>query len=167
MKTLSLVRHAKSSWKDPGLPDHMRPLNKRGRRDAPMMGRRLAEQGALVELIISSSAARAVQTAEAIAEELEYPWDGIVTDDDLYHADAAEMLEVVERQDDWIDHLMVIGHNPGLTDLTHTLSRLELENVPTCGIVTLSYEVARWVEIGETEPIRAQFDYPKKARIHG
>lgn len=78
MKTLILVRHAKSSWKDHGLPDHQRPLNKRGRRDAPMMGRRLADQGAEVELLISSPATRAIRTAEAMAEELAYPWDEIV-----------------------------------------------------------------------------------------
>ncbi len=164
MKTLTLVRHAKSSWKDPGLPDHRRPLNKRGRRDAPMMGRRLTEQGSPVELIVSSSAARAVETAEAIAEELGYPWDEIVTDDDLYHADAAEMITVVERQDDWIDHLMLIGHNPGLTELTNTLSQLGIDNVPTCGVVVLTYDVGCWGEIADTEPVHVAFDYPKKRR---
>ncbi len=129
-----------------------------------MMGRRLAEQDVQVELIVSSPAARAVETAEAMAEELGYPWDGIVTEDDLYHADAAEMITVVERQDDWIDHLMLIGHNPGLTELTNTLSRFGIDNVPTCGVVMLTYDVGRWGEISDTEPVRVAFDYPKKRK---
>jgi phosphohistidine phosphatase len=87
MKTLILVRHAKSSWKDRSLPDRMRPLNKRGKRDAPMMGQRLAKRGVDVELMISSPAKRAMATAEAMAEELDYPWDGIVAEERLYEAD--------------------------------------------------------------------------------
>ncbi len=162
MKTLTLMRHAKSSWKNPGLPDHMRPLNKRGRRDAPMMGRRLAEQGPPVELIVSSPAVRALETAEAMAQEMEYPWDEIATDDDLYEADGAEILMVIERQDDWIDHLMLIGHNPGLTELVNTLARLGVENVPTSGVVRLSYDVGHWGQISEVEPARVTFDYPKR-----
>ena len=164
MKTLILVRHAKSSWKDGSLPDRKRPLNKRGKRDAPMMGQRLAERGVEVELMISSPATRAMATAEAMAEELEYPWDGIVAEERLYEADAEEILTVVEEQDDWIDRLMVIGHNPGLTALANILSRSDLENVPTCGVVELTYEVDRWMEIAGARPVRFGFDYPKKRR---
>ncbi len=162
MKTLTLVRHAKSSWKNPGLPDRMRPLNKRGRRAAPMMGRRLAEQGPPVELIVSSPAVRAAETAEAMAEEMEYPWDEIVTDDGLYEADGAEILMVIERQDDWIDHLMLIGHNPGLTELVNTLAHAGVENVPTCGVVRLVYDVEYWAQISEVQPVQVMFDYPKR-----
>jgi len=164
MKTLILVRHAKSSWKDGSLPDRKRPLNKRGKRDAPTMGQRLAEQGVEVELMISSPATRAMATAEAMAEELDYPWDGIVTEERLYEADAEEILTVVEEQDDWIDRLMVIGHNPGLTALANILSRSDLENIPTCGVVELAYDVDKWVEIVEARPVRFAFDYPKKQR---
>jgi phosphohistidine phosphatase len=142
----------------------MRPLNKRGRRDAPMMGRRLAEEGAEVELMISSPAARAMATAEAVAEELEYLWDEIVAEERLYEADAEEILTVIEEQDDWIDHLMLIGHNPGLTNLADYLSRSGLENVPTCGVVNLTYDVERWAEIAEANPVQVAFDYPKKSR---
>jgi phosphohistidine phosphatase len=129
-----------------------------------MMGQRLAERGVEVELMMSSPATRAMSTAEEIAEELDYPWDGIVTEERLYEADAEEILTVIEEQDDWIDHLMVVGHNPGLTALTNILSRSGLENVPTCGVVELTYDVGSWVEIGEARPVRFAFDYPKKGR---
>ena len=117
-----------------------------------------------MELMISSPATRAMATAEAMAEELEYPWDGIVAEERLYEADAEEILTVVEEQDDWIDRLMVIGHNPGLTALANILSRSDLENVPTCGVVELTYEVDRWMEIAGARPVRFGFDYPKKRR---
>jgi phosphohistidine phosphatase len=162
MKTLMLVRHAKSSWKERGLPDHERPLNKRGRRDAPMMGERLAQRGVEVDLIVSSSATRAVATAEAMAEALDYAWDEIVVDERLYEAYAEETLEVIEEQDEWVDHLMLIGQNPGLTVLVNYLSSHYLENVPTCGVVELRYDIERWAEVGDAEPVEVDFDYPKK-----
>lgn len=164
MKTLILVRHAKSSWKDRSLPDRMRPLNKRGKRDAPMMGQRLAKRGVDVELMISSPAKRAMATAEAMAEELDYPWDGIVAEERLYEADVEEILTVIEEQDDWIDRLMVVGHNPDLTALVNILSRSDLENVPTCGVVELAYDVESWMEIVEARPVQVAFDYPRKQR---
>lgn len=164
MKTLILFRHAKSSWKDRSLPDRVRPLNKRGKRDAPMMGRRLATRGIEVEAMISSPAVRAMATAEAVAEELEYPWEEIVAEERLYGADAEEMLAVIEEQDDWVDHLMIVGHNPGLTTLANILSGAYLENVPTGGYVVLRYEVDGWGEVAEAKPVRVTFDYPKKGQ---
>jgi phosphohistidine phosphatase len=162
MKTLMLVRHAKSSWKERGLPDHERPLNKRGRRDAPMMGERLARRGVEVDLIICSSATRAVATAEAMGEALEYAWDEIVVEERLYEAYAEEILEVIEGQDDWVDHLMLIGHNPGLTTLANRLSSHGIENVPTSAVVELRYDIEGWTEVGDVEPVEVGFDYPKK-----
>jgi phosphohistidine phosphatase len=158
-----LVRHAKSSWKQRELPDHERPLNKRGRRDAPRMGERLAQREVEVDLIISSSSTRAVATAEALAEALEYAWDEIVVEERLYEAYAEEILEVIEEQDDWVDHLMLIGHNPGLTSLANHLSSHDIENVPTCGVVQLKYRIGRWAEVGDTEPVEVSFDYPSRS----
>jgi adenylate kinase len=160
-----LMRHAKSSWKETGLPDHERPLNKRGRRDAPMMGERLAQRGVEVDLIISSSAVRAMATAEAIAEALDHAWDEIVVEDRLYEAYADEILEVIEEQDDWVDCLMVIGHNPGMTALANHLSSRDIQNVPTCGVVALTYEMERWAEVGNAEPVGVDLDYPKKRYV--
>jgi phosphohistidine phosphatase len=127
-----------------------------------MMGRRLAEQGVEVELMISSPATRAMVTAEAIAEALDYACGGIVSEERLYEADAEEILTVIEEQDAWIDQLMVVGHNPGLTALVNILSRSDVENVPTCGVVELTYDAERWTEIAEVRPVQVAFDYPKK-----
>lgn len=127
-----------------------------------MMGRRLAEQGADVELMISSPAVRALATAEAMAEELGYPWDEIVADERLYEADTEAILAVIEEQDDWIDCLMLIGHNPGLTALANYLSPLNIDNVPTAGLVHLWYDMKRWTELAVMKPARVTFDYPKR-----
>jgi phosphohistidine phosphatase len=127
-----------------------------------MMGERLAKRGVEVDLIMSSSAVRAMATAEALAEAFEYGWDEIVVEERLYEADAAEILDVVEDQDDWVDRLMLIAHNPGLTALANLLSWYHIENVPTCGVVELRYDVQRWTEIGDTQPVEVDFDYPKK-----
>ena len=128
MKTLVIVRHAKSSWDDRGLSDHDRPLNRRGLRDAPVMGARLAEWGPPVDRVISSSAVRALATAELITQEMGLPWDEIVIDEALYHASEEEMLEIIQEQEDYLDGLMMFGHNPGMTCLVNDLSDLDLDN---------------------------------------
>jgi phosphohistidine phosphatase len=162
MKTLVIVRHAKSSWDNPGLSDHQRPLNKRGKRDAPVMGARLVEWGPPVDRVISSSAVRALTTAEIITREMGLPWDEIRVEDALYHATEEEMLEIIQEQDDYLDGVMLFGHNPGMTCLVNDLSNLDLGNLPTCGIVILQFEVGSWTEVGEVQAISAQLDYPKR-----
>ena len=162
MKTLTLIRHAKSSWKNMGLADYDRPLNKRGKRDAPMMGRRLAERGFDTGLMMTSPAARAVATAEAIAEEIEYPLTEIVANERLYGADQFELLEVIRGIDDSLDEVVLVGHNPGLTDLVDYLSAHPIGNVPTCGIVELVLDVDSWALIDRTRPTNVDFDYPRK-----
>lgn len=127
-----------------------------------MMGQRLAARNAEVELMIVSPATRAMATAEAIAEELEYPWDEILTDERLYDADVEDLLAVIEEQDEWIDCLMLIGHNPSLTALANYLSRVGLENIPTSGVVDLTYDVRSWTDIALAKPLQVSFDYPKK-----
>jgi phosphohistidine phosphatase len=162
MKILTLIRHAKSSWKEPSLPDWDRPLNRRGRRDAPLMGQRLAERGAYADLVISSPAVRALATAEAIAVEIEYPWTEIVVDERLYEADLFEWLEVIQDLDDALDRVMCVGHNPGLTELVNYLSPDRIDNVPTCGIVELRFDTQRWALVGNLEPTGVEFDCPKR-----
>jgi phosphohistidine phosphatase len=127
-----------------------------------MMGERLAQRGVEIDLIVSSSALRAVATAEALAEAFEYAWDEIVVEEGLYEADADEILEVVEEQDDWVDHLMLVAHNPGLTALANYLSSQDIENVPTCGVVELRYNIESWTQVEDAKPLEVDFDYPKK-----
>ena len=162
MKTLILIRHAKSSWKNPSVPDRARPLNKRGKRDAPVMGERLAERGVEVDRVISSPATRALATAEVITEEIGFPWEDIIVDERLYHADASELLEVIQGLDDYLDCVMCFGHNPGLRDFVNRLSPYYIDNVPTCGVVGLRFDVDTWGLVGVYEPIEVDFDYPKR-----
>ena len=162
MKTLVIVRHGKSSWDEGGLSDHQRPLSKRGLRDAPVMGARLAEWGPPVDRVISSSAVRALTTAELITHEMGLPWDEIQIEDALYHATEEEMIDLINEQDDYLDGLMIFGHNPGMTYLVNDLSNLDLDNLPTCGVVVLQFEVDSWSEIGDEIAINAELDYPKK-----
>jgi phosphohistidine phosphatase len=164
MKTLVIVRHAKSSWDNPGLSDHQRPLAKRGLRDAPVMGARLAEWGPPVDRVISSSAVRALATAELVTQEMGLPWDEIQIEDDLYHATEIEMVEIINQQDDYIDGVMLFGHNPGMTYLVNDLSDLDLDNLPTCGVVVMQFDADSWSEIGDKLAVTAEFDFPKKHR---
>jgi len=164
MKTLILIRHAKSSWKNPGLPDRLRPLNKRGKRDAPVMGERLAERGIEVDRVITSPATRALATAEVITGEIGFPWEDIIVDERLYLADASEILEVIQGLDDHLDCVMCFGHNPGLTALVNHFSPYQIDNMPTCGVIELRFDAATWALVGEFEPIEVDFDYPKKER---
>lgn len=158
-RTLILVRHAKSSWKNPGLDDHDRPLNKRGKRDAPNMGYRLAQLGPHPQLIVSSSAKRAVKTARKIAVQLGYERRSIQVTSEIYHASARELLATARRFDPDFDCIMMVGHNPGLTDFLELLTGAGIDNIPTCGVAVIALPDWRACARGGGELLR--FDTPK------
>ncbi|UCG86696.1 MAG: histidine phosphatase family protein [Gemmatimonadota bacterium] len=162
MKTLTLVRHAKSSWKDPALADHDRPLNKRGKRDAPRMGKRLAQASICPDLIITSTAVRARTTAETIASEIGYPTAHILMDEGLYLAGASGVLELIRGLGDANNHVMLFGHNPDITNLVNLLTDDHIENVPTCGIVHIRFHTTTWAKVGTVPAELISFDYPKR-----
>jgi phosphohistidine phosphatase len=161
MKMLYLIRHGKSSWKDEALSDQERPLNKRGKKDAPEMARWLLAKGIKPDLMLSSSAVRTKKTARKMAKELGMDKKEIVTTDSLYMADADEILQEIRQIDDRVDTAFVFGHNPGLTDLASQLASREIENVPTCGVVALKFEVNSWKEVSRKHGWLAFFNYPK------
>jgi phosphohistidine phosphatase len=161
MKILTLIRHAKSSWDDSALPDKDRPLNKRGLRDAPAMGKRLAKHGVRPDLILSSPATRALTTAEAIAEQIGYPSQAIVVNDRLYISSAGELLAVVRKLDNALERVMLFGHNPGLTDLADQLSSDKIDNIPTCGVVQLTFDIDAWTSIGTDKAAHVEVDSPR------
>ncbi len=144
MKTLTIVRHAKSSWNEPGLSDRERPLNKRGQRDAPRMGKRIADAGIRPSLIVSSPATRAWTTAQIIAEELSYPVEFLQRENSLYLASLNDILDVIVAQDDGFKSLMVVGHNPGLTNMVNFLSPGITGNLPTAGVVSVTIDQDNW-----------------------
>jgi len=162
MKTLTLVRHAKSSWSDPQLSDRQRPLNKRGKRDAPVMGKRILEHGIRPSLIVSSPATRAWTTAKIIAAEISYPIEFLQREDNLYLASLDEILDVVASQDTGFNNLMVVGHNPGMTNFANFLSPALTHNLPTAGVVSVQIDQDDWSLYERPTTELLVHDYPKK-----
>jgi phosphohistidine phosphatase len=164
MKTLYVVRHAKSSWDDPEKADFDRPLNERGKTDAPRMGKRLKEKDVHPNVIIASPAKRARSTAKRIAREIGYAKENIKTDRALYHAGEAIILDVIRQVKPKHDVLMIVGHNPGLTDFVNALmdeSSNPIDNIPTCGIVAFTFQTDDWKKIDWGKGKMLFFDYPK------
>ena len=162
MKTLTIVRHAKSSWDEPGLSDRERPLNKRGKRDAPVMGKRIADAGIRPSLILSSPANRAWTTAQVIAKQLTYPSEFLQREQDLYLASLDDLLDVVVAQDEGFNSLMIVGHNPGLTDFVNYLSPGLTNNLPTAGVVSVTIDQDHWKLYEQPKTELVVHDYPKK-----
>ena len=161
MKTLSLLRHAKSSWGDATLKDRERPLNARGKRDAPEMGERMRRAGIRPSLMLSSNAVRAWETAKIIANALGYPREFLQREADIYMASVTTLLEIIRQQDDGFNHIMVVGHNPGMTDFANELVPDLIDNLPTAGTLTFEIDSATWDlrESGGAQVV--SFDYPK------
>jgi phosphohistidine phosphatase len=159
-RTLFLVRHAKSSWGDAALPDKERPLADRGKRDAPIMGKRLAKRQVRPDLILSSPARRAFSTAEIIAKELNYRTKDIVVDDRLYATDAETLLGVIGELSGKLKCVMLFGHNPEFTELAQRLSNGSAL-MTTCAVAQLTFESTSWSSIGSRKPVEVLLDYPK------
>lgn len=167
MKILHLIRHAKSSWEDPFQDDFDRPLNERGRRDAPRMARRLKERELHPDMLISSPAERALSTALLIANGIDHA-SRVQTDNRLYHATDTGILEVIREFNNNNDEVMLFSHNPGLTDFVNRLcSEAVTDNVPTCGIVCIKVPVDRWEDIEWGKGKLVFFDYPRKHHRRG
>ena len=163
MKTLYLIRHAKSSWKNPDLSDKERPLNKRGKNDAPFMGKLLKEKKIIPELIISSDAVRAKKTSYAIAKELNYEKENIVLTDEIYEASSLELLNQIKQFSQDFNSIMLFGHNPSLTSMHNYLTNHYIDNIPTCGIVGIEFQ-NQWANITEGSGKFLFFIYPKMYR---
>lgn len=163
MKTIILVRHAKSSWKDSSLSDFVRPLNKRGKRNAPFMGQKLKERHIMPDLILSSPAKRARKTAIAIAKALDYPKKKIKFKGKMYHASERYLVEVVKNLDDQIETVMLFGHNPSFNDFANMLlKKYRIDNIPTTGVCCIRFDCNRWRNVRDGQGKIVFFDYPKR-----
>lgn len=160
-KTLYLVRHAKSSWDDPSLADRDRPLNERGLSSAPDMGRRLAAQGHKPDLVISSPARRALSTAKKLAKEMGYRESKVITDEHLYFSGTRSMVDLLEKLDDKHKKVMIVGHNPAMTSLLNILCDSEVENMPTCAVAMIEFDMESWSELTMTDGELMDYEYPK------
>ncbi|MEZ5565801.1 MAG: histidine phosphatase family protein [Gammaproteobacteria bacterium] len=166
-RQLTLLRHAKASWEQPSatvaeLPDHDRPLNEQGERDAPIMGQRLRQRGARPTLFLTSPAVRARQTARIVAREIGFPQEFLQRELDLYLATPEQILAVLARQESSFRDVIVCGHNPGLTDLANRLTGAGIDNIPTAGIVVIELPTHNWADIGQQRAELLLFDYPRR-----
>jgi len=161
MKTLLIIRHAKSSWEQSILNDMDRPLNDRGKRDAPAMAQRLIRSGVLIDAFVSSPAKRARSTAEFFIREYGRPEKDILFIPELYHAQVQTFKEVVSRLNDKYDSAALFSHNPGITAFVNTLTSVRVDNMPTCGIFVVTCPVDKWSEFLTGGILFASFDYPK------
>jgi phosphohistidine phosphatase len=160
MKQLYIIRHAKSSWKNLSLDDFDRPLNKRGKRDAPFMGGVLKKNNILPDIIISSPALRAKKTAKIIAKELGYK-SKIVFKNDLYHASTYILKHTLKSIENKHHIAFLFGHNPGLNMLVEEYIDF-YDNIPTTGIIKIEFCCNKWEDIEPSNAQFALFDYPKR-----
>jgi len=161
MKTLILVRHAKSSWDEPGLSDFDRPLNERGKKDAPEMAERLKEKGLEVDVFVSSPAKRARRTARFFAEAFDVDKDSIVLIDELYGATREAFINAVHSIDDKHHTAALFSHNPGITEFASSLTNVRIDDMPTCAMFALQLNADSWKKLEEGEKKFLFFDYPK------
>lgn len=145
MKTLFVLRHAKSSWENTDLSDFERPLNKRGLETAPMMGEIIKENKFQPELILSSPARRAEQTARLVKDAARINGE-IKFDDRIYEASPSRLLEVISEQDEKIKSVMLVGHNPGLEALIKIITN-EIQPMPTAALAVIDLKIESWKEI--------------------
>ena len=161
MKTVLLIRHAKSSWDDPIMIDFERPLNERGKKDAPIMASKVKERKINIDAFISSPAKRAKKTARLFAEEYKYNENNILYKTELYHADASTFYEVIENTGNEYESIAVFSHNPGITYFVNELTEVKLDDMPTCAVFALQADCSKWKDFRKAKKKFLFFDYPK------
>jgi len=163
VKRLLIVRHAKAEKVAPRGGDFARPLAPRGEADAVEMGRRLARGKTHPDAIVTSPAERALATARLIARELDFPWDEIHAVKSAYLAVSGTLLEVVRELDDRVEIALIVGHNPGVSDLAQSLVRDFAQELPTGAVVAIDLPVDTWTSVRRNSGSLRSYDYPKSA----
>lgn len=161
MKTLVLVRHAKSSWDDFSLQDEDRPLTDRGKKNAADMAKRLKKKGMSIDAILTSSAKRAKATAEYFADELDVPKKKFIVVPELYMAGHNAFVESIRQAPRKADVVAVFSHNNGITEFANRLCATRIDHMPTCSVFAVKIDLKDWADF---EPGTAEFyffDYPK------
>lgn len=161
MKTLYLVRHAKSSWKDASLRDKDRPLNKRGKRDAPRMAEYLSQQIVRPDLFVSSPSTRTQDTAVSFLHAFGRLKKDLVLEEQLFHGSMGEIIGVVQALDDSCDSAMLFVHNPGITSAVNRMADQHIFNIPTCGAAGMSFDIDHWSDLKPGHAKMLFYFYPK------
>lgn len=162
MKTLVIVRHAKSSWANIGQADFDRPLNERGKKDAPEMAKRLKEKHIKPDAFISSPAKRAKRTCEAFCDIFNFDKEKIHFIKELYHAPEKVFYSTIHNTNNKYNTIAIFSHNPGITDFANTLcDGVNIHNIPTCGVFVVKADIDDWKNFVHVEKRFLFFDYPK------
>lgn len=162
MRTLFLVRHAKSSWDNPGLRDFNRPLNERGLRDAPRMAQLLVKQSVKPDLLVSSPAKRALATALFFAAAFDIPDEAVLREQDIYEAGPMDILRIISRLPDSARTVLLFGHNPTFTEVANRFSENMIDNIPTCGLVQIESSADSWQAFHEGNAAVGACFFPKE-----
>jgi len=163
MRTLLLARHAKSSWDQPGVSDFYRCLNARGESDAPVMAAYLKQCGYLIHQIVSSDAVRALATADEYKKAL-LPEKDMITHHDLYLASQQEIVQIAQSLCSQDNTVMMVGHNPGITQALNYFTQAGIDNMPTCSVAIIQFDVMEWQDIVRAGGDLLAFEYPEKTR---
>ena len=161
MKTIYLIRHAKSSWDNSALSDFNRTLNERGKANAPLMGKKLIEENTVIDCLISSPAKRTTETSLLMGKELNYPSEKIIFDQRIYEASLSDLIKVLNEIPNQFSNVAIIGHNPAISQLFNYLTDEDLHHFPTCGIGKIELEIDQWLEIVKGIGRKIFFIYPK------
>lgn len=164
MKTLIVVRHAKSSWSESGISDFDRPLNERGKRDAPEMADRLQKELKKIDLFISSPAKRAKKTAQLFAEKFRYDEGKIVFFPELYLAGPRDFVAAITQTSPEVNSVIIFSHNPGITEFVNTLTDTRIDDMPTCAVFIATVNSDKWGDFEKADKEFQLFDYPKSAQ---
>jgi len=162
MRTLFLVRHAKSSWEQPGLRDFDRSLNERGLNDAPRMAQLLVKQGVKPDLLVSSPAKRALTTAIFFAEAFGLSADDVQREPNIYEAHPMQIQHIISKLPNDSSTVMIFGHNPTFTDVANVFTKDYIDNLPTCGVVKITSSAESWGSFSETNSKVIACYFPKE-----
>lgn len=162
MKKIILVRHSKSSWKDFSLADFQRPLNKRGRFDGPIMANYLVNKTKAIDYLHSSSSVRTFETSKFFISRIKFK--EIKYDDDLYHCPADSIVDILKNYIEDYDSVMIVSHNPGLTDLINNITNISLDNLPTSGIAEIHFNCDCWSKISVENSSLIDLKFPKQLK---
>ena len=161
MKQLLLIRHAKSNWNDPSLADFDRPLNDRGKKDAPEMAKRLSDKKIKINAFVSSPAKRARQTCKHFAKKFEFKKKDIVLEPRLYEAGDDSFYNVVEDLKNKWDSVAIVSHNPGISSFANSLTGTKIDDMPTCSVFAIKIDTKKWKDFRTAKKEFWFFDYPK------
>ena len=162
MKKLIIIRHSKSSWKDLSLRDFHRPLNKRGKKDSPIIANLLSSKISKIYFLHCSSSVRTFETSKFFINRIKF--DKIKYDDSLYHCSSSSILNMIRNYSDNFSSVMIIAHNPGLTNLINEITNIYLDNLPTTGLAEIDFSCLKWNDISSKNSNLTQLIFPKQLK---